>query len=80
VPIQSTIWSQPDGSYTWDFDIVGIFDGKDKGTDTTPLFFRYDYFRRSAAYWAKGQVGWYTIPHQGPVAGGGSGPAGGRGI
>jgi putative ABC transport system permease protein len=26
------------------FDIVGIYDGKDKGTDTTPLFFRYDYF------------------------------------
>ena len=44
VPIQSTIWPLPDGSQTWTFDIVGIFDGKDKGTDTTPMFFRYDYF------------------------------------
>ena len=44
VPIRSTIWSQADGSQTWTFDIVGIYDGKDKGTDTTPLFFRYDYF------------------------------------
>ena len=44
VPIQSTIWAKEDGSRTWTFDIVGIFDGKDKGTDTTPLFFRYDYF------------------------------------
>jgi putative ABC transport system permease protein len=65
VPIQSTIWTQPDGNRTWDFDIVGIYDGKDKGTDTTPLFFRYDYFDevRQAGNqdWGKGQVGWYTI-------------------
>ena len=27
VPIQSTIWHKTDGSRTWDFDIVGIFDG-----------------------------------------------------
>jgi putative ABC transport system permease protein len=60
VPIRSTIWWQANGSQTWTFDIVGIFDGKDKNIDTTPLFFRYDYFeeaRRSG----KGQVGWYTI-------------------
>jgi putative ABC transport system permease protein len=60
VPIRSTIWSQADGNRTWTFDIVGIFDGKDKGTDTTPLFFRYDYFDEARQY-AKGQVGWYTI-------------------
>jgi putative ABC transport system permease protein len=60
VPIRSTIWSQADGNSTWTFDIVGIFDGRDKGTDTTPLFFRYDYFDESRQN-AKGQVGWYTI-------------------
>jgi len=60
VPIQSTIWTRPDGSRTWEFDIVGIYDGKDKGTDTTPLFFRYDYFDEARLY-GKGQVGWYTI-------------------
>ena len=60
VPIRSTIWSGPDGSRTWTFDIVGIYDGKDKGTDTTPLFFGYDYFDEARQY-AKGQVGWYTI-------------------
>jgi putative ABC transport system permease protein len=60
VPIRSTIWWRTDGSQTWTFDIVGVYDGKDKNIDTTPLFFRYDYFdeaRRSG----KGQVGWYTI-------------------
>jgi putative ABC transport system permease protein len=65
VPIRSTIWPLPDGSYTWTFDIVGIFDGKDKGTDTTPLFFRYDYFdetrEQGGATWGMGKVGWYTI-------------------
>ncbi len=60
VPIRSTIWSQPDGNRTWTFDIVGIYDGKDKGTDTTPMFFRYDYFDE-ARQQGKGLVGWYTI-------------------
>jgi putative ABC transport system permease protein len=60
VPIQSTIWSQKSGSFIWEFDIVGIFDGRDKGTDTTPLFFRYDYFDEARSFW-EGQVGWYTI-------------------
>jgi len=60
VPIQSTIWAKKDGSFLWEFDIVGIYDGRDKNTDTTPLFFRYDYFdeaRRAGT----GSVGWYTI-------------------
>ena len=60
IPIRSTIWPQTDGSFTWTFDIVGIFNGKDKGTDTTPLFFRYDYFDEARNF-GKGQVGWYTI-------------------
>jgi len=60
VPIRSTIWSQTDGSQTWTFDIVGIYEGKDKNIDTTPLFFRYDYFEE-ARRGGKGQVGWYTI-------------------
>jgi putative ABC transport system permease protein len=60
VPIQSSIWSQANGNHTWEFDIVGIFDGKEKSTDTTPLFFRYDYFDE-ARVGGKGMVGWYSI-------------------
>jgi len=60
VPIRSTIWSQANGNQIWTFDIVGVYDGKDKGTDTTPMFFRYDYFDEARQF-AKGQVGWYTI-------------------
>jgi putative ABC transport system permease protein len=60
VPIQSSIWAKTDGSRLWEFDIVGIFDAKDKATDTSPLFFRYDYFDEARA-WNKGQVGWYLV-------------------
>lgn len=60
VPIQSTIWTI-NGSRTWTFDIVGIYDGRDKGADTTPMFFRYDYFDEARQQWGKGEVGWYTI-------------------
>ena len=60
VPIQSSIWGKADGSRLWEFDIVGIFDGRNQNTDTTPLFFRYDYFDESRM-WNKGQVGWYLV-------------------
>jgi putative ABC transport system permease protein len=60
VPIFSPIWRKADGGNTWEFDIVGIFDGKEKNSDTMSLFFRYDYFDEARAG-AKGQVGWYTV-------------------
>jgi putative ABC transport system permease protein len=65
VPIMSPIW----GRRTWEFDIVGIFDGQKKGTDTTSLFFRYDYFDevRNSLNWGKGLVGWYTIRVKNPA-------------
>jgi putative ABC transport system permease protein len=66
VPIQSSIWSQANGSRAWEFDIVGIFDGKEKGTDTTPLFFRYDYFDEARVN-GKGMVCWYAIRVKDPA-------------
>lgn len=60
VPIFSPIWRKADGTQTWTFDIVGIYDGKDKNTDTMSMFFHYDYFDE-ARRGGKGQVGWYTI-------------------
>lgn len=65
IPINSPIWLRK----TWEFDIVGIYDGAKKGTDTTSLFFRYDYFdeTRQAQNWATGQVGWYTIRIKDPA-------------
>ena len=63
IPIMSPIW----GQRIWEFDLVGIFDGRDKGTDTTPMLFRYDYFDEMRVARAKGLVGWYTIRVKDPA-------------
>lgn len=60
IPLKSPIWGQPAGQTQWEFTIVGIYDGAKKGTDTSQLFFRYDYFDE-ARQENKGQVGWYTV-------------------
>lgn len=60
IPIQATIWRKKDGGSAWEFDLVGIYDGKEKGTDTTQFFFRYDYFDEVRAF-GQGNVGWYIV-------------------
>ncbi len=60
IPINATIWTKNDGGRTWEFDIVAIYDGAEKGTDTSQFFFRYDFFDETRGG-AKGQVGWYTV-------------------
>ncbi len=60
IPIEATIWVKKDGSRTWEFDLVGIYEGAEKGTDTSGFFFRYDYFDEARA-WGEGNVGWYTV-------------------
>ena len=61
VPLQATIWSKRDGGRTWEFDIVGIYDGAEKGVDDTQFLFRYDYFDEARVEGARGQVGWYIV-------------------
>ena len=65
IPIMSPIWLRR----TWEFDIVGIYDGRDKNTDTTPMFFRYDYFdeARQQQNFGKGLVGWFTVRVKDPA-------------
>ena len=60
IPIQATIWFRKGGERTWEFDLVGIYDGAEKGTDTTQFFFRYDYFDEARQN-GQGLVGWYTV-------------------
>jgi putative ABC transport system permease protein len=67
VPIKTPLWAKKDGSDTWEFDIVGIYDGKEKNTDTMSMFFRYDYFDE-AHRGDRGQVGWYTVRVKDPKA------------
>jgi putative ABC transport system permease protein len=60
IPINATIWRKKDGGMTWEFDIVAVYDGAEKGTDTSQFFFRYDYFDETRAN-GQGLVGWYTV-------------------
>jgi putative ABC transport system permease protein len=60
IPILSQIWPNKSGSQAWEFDLVGIYDGQERGTDTTTFFFRHDYFDENRGF-GEGLVGWYTI-------------------
>ena len=60
IPINATIWTRKGGERSWEFDLVGIYDGAEKGTDTSQFLFRYDFFDESRQF-AQGQVGWYTV-------------------
>lgn len=60
IPIMSPIWRNAEGGQDWTFDVVGIYEGAEQGTDTSQMFFRYDYFDETRAN-GKGAVGWYTV-------------------
>lgn len=59
IPLISPIWPR-EGDGAWEFEIVGIYEGAKKGTDTSGFFFRYDYFDEARAR-NKGEVGWYAV-------------------
>ena len=58
IPITGTIW-QPKQGQTWEFNIVGLYDG-DQGVDKTQFFFRYDYLDENRRA-GEGLVGWYVV-------------------
>jgi putative ABC transport system permease protein len=65
VPLTCPIWGEPEGRPNWDFEVVGVFAGAKKGTDTTGLYFRYDYFDE-ARIRGKGLIGWIGVRVQNP--------------
>jgi len=65
IPINATAWFKKDGGQTWEFDLVGVYDGAEKGTDTSQFFFRYDFFEESRQA-GSGLVGWYVVQVEDP--------------
>jgi putative ABC transport system permease protein len=59
IALVSPIWPNKSGG-AWDFEIVGIFDGTKKTTDTSGFYFRYDFFDEGRAH-GTGVVGWYGV-------------------
>ena len=58
IPITGTIW-QPKSGQTWEFNIVGLYNGG-QGVDKTQFFFRYDYLDENRRQ-GDGLVGWYVV-------------------
>ncbi|MDB6023968.1 MAG: hypothetical protein JWM68_191 [Verrucomicrobiales bacterium] len=64
VSLTSPIWPNKSGG-AWDFEIVGVYDGAKKNTDTSGFYFRYDYFDEGRSR-GEGTVGWYGVRVQDP--------------
>ncbi|HEX6637711.1 MAG TPA: FtsX-like permease family protein, partial [Steroidobacteraceae bacterium] len=50
IPLRSAIWRKLDGTDTWQFDIVGIYDVKGSGINKASAFFNYEYFNESLQF------------------------------
>jgi putative ABC transport system permease protein len=57
IPIKTTLY----GGGSWEFNIDGIYHGKDAKSDQTQFWFQWDYFEERVPDRVKGQVGWYTL-------------------
>lgn len=60
IPIRTTIWTQEDGSDTWEFDLEAIFSTDDPRGSTAYMLFQYDYFEEARAF-GQGMIGWYIL-------------------
>jgi putative ABC transport system permease protein len=59
IPIQATIYPHKTTGNTWQFNLVGTYDGE-PGVDKTNFFFRYDYLDEGRQI-GEGLVGWYVV-------------------
>jgi len=60
VPIGTSIWTDKQGSNTWDFDIVGTFDSSAVGAGMPEFYFNHAYFDEAAAF-GNGVVHYYIV-------------------
>jgi putative ABC transport system permease protein len=67
VPIGSNIFTQKNGSRTWDLDIVGIIRNKVPQVDTTFVLIQYDYFNETRSF-GTDTVGWLVLRTVSPDA------------
>ena len=65
VPLHSTIWTKPDNTSDWTFDVVGIYENSDDRSQENAFFFNYSYFDEARGF-GKGKIGWYTVQVKDP--------------
>jgi putative ABC transport system permease protein len=63
IPISSNIWPQKNGSKAWEFDLAGIFDGKDEDWQkrTNLAFIQQDYFDEANQFGIKGRTNFLIL-------------------
>jgi len=54
------MFTQENGSTTWEFEVSGIYEAKTKGADTSTMLMHYSYFDEARQY-GKGTLGWMII-------------------
>jgi putative ABC transport system permease protein len=67
VPLHSTIWTKPDNTSDWTFDIVGIYECPSDRAKQNAFYFNYSYFDEGRSF-DKGNVGWYAVQVKDPQA------------
>ena len=62
VPISSNIYPQKGGNKSWEFDLVGIFDGKDEDAQkrTNQAFINFDYFDEANQF-GRGRTNFFIL-------------------
>jgi len=60
IPLNSNIFSQRDGSTVWEFDIEGIYTGRDPQIDTNGVYIHYEYFNETQSFGGD-FIGWMGI-------------------
>lgn len=66
IPISSRIFSQKDGSHTWDLTIVGIFRPMMPYVDTNFMVFQYAYFNETRSF-GKDTIAWMALRTASPA-------------
>ena len=61
ITLQGNIWPLEDGSWDWEFEIVGTFTSEAGQLWESLFLLRHDYFDDAVASWAKNQVGFIIL-------------------
>jgi putative ABC transport system permease protein len=65
VPIMSNIFTQKNGSRTWDFSIVGTFAARKANVDTNFMVLQYEYFNETQNF-GRDLIGWMALNTSSP--------------
>jgi len=67
LPIKSSIFRKANGSDTWEFNIVAIYNVENSaGWDNQSAMFHYDYYNESLQF-GRNEIGWMTIKVKDPA-------------